>query len=441
MSEGSLKFIIDDVKQSNAVSNQTSSPASHVPSSYSSNKHRKRRRHHSHLLVWLIVFLVVVALSVSYLYNDHYLKGVKYVPIGVGQSFVDAENNLGIKIINDAYTQGLRSNMVIAPSGLDAPLSFVYTNTNPTNARNLKRLLSYGGMSNSAIRMSNQIMLNSLVNPDGSTLRLNSNLWVNGGSIVKSAYLKDAKSNFDMPVSNLDFSKPSAIASINARIRQDVANGSINAGGLIGKQQSALITNSAYFTDQWQYGFNYSQTKAAQFSSLSGSSLTVPFMHQTNVFNYYANADLEAIQLPFGADGSLVMNVYMPSDFQSFMSGLSLKDLADINSNFNQYKIDLSLPRLNINYQANLDTVLKSLGASSLFDSNLSNQQINPPVHLTDFLTFNHLNVSEQGVSTTLQSAANNTAAMTVNKPFLFTIVDNSTGNFVMIGIVSNPSQ
>ncbi len=445
MSEVSLKFIIDDVKQSNAVSNQTSFPASHETATYSIDKKsknkRQKRRRRMRRLVWAIVFLAVVAASVTYLYNDRVLRSATYVPIGVGQVFVNAENSLGLKSVNYAYSQGLKTNILIAPSSLAAPLSFIYTNTNPQVRNSLQRLLAFNGMNNNAVKISNQTILNSLASPSGSTLHLNNNLWINNKSSISPAYTNAAKNYYHLAISNLDFSSPAAVASINSTIRHNIASGSVNVSSLIGGPESALLASSSYFTDQWQYGFNVAKTKNAQFATLSGKSVTVPFMRQTNVFNYYEAAGLQAIQLPFGADGNLVMNVYMPNDLTSFMSKLSLTTLADINAKFNQYDVSLALPRFNVSYQANLDAVLKGMGMSSLFSSGLANNQISPSVHLTDFITLNRLSIGEQGVGGLSQNASSNNAAMTVNRPFLFTIVDNASGNFVMVGIVSDPTQ
>ncbi len=400
-----------------------------------------RRGHRIGWLAWIIIILALVGVAGISVYANNGFKHTNYVPISVGQNFVESENNLGVNFIKYQFAHGSTGNVAIAPSGLAAPLALIYTTTAGNAHSAIGHLLGFSGMSNHAVNISNQTILNSLISPAGSTVRLNNNWWLDSSLKAQTSYLKAANTYYHMPLTNVAFGSSTAASTISSTLKQNFGSDPVGLGGVINNQTTSLITNSSYFADNWEYGFNPAQTNNAQFTTLTGQTLNWPLMRQTNVFNYYAANGIKVVQLPFGADGSLVMNIYLPNDFTSFMQNLSTTSLSNLNDKLGQYQVILALPRFNVDYQANLKATLQGMGLGDLFTSVLAQGQVVPGLRLSDFLTFNNLSINSQGVVGSSQAAATNTADMNIDRPFMFTIVDSASGNFVMIGFVTNPGQ
>jgi serpin B len=175
-------------------------------------------------------------------------------------------------------------------------------------------------------------------------------------------------------------------------------------------------------------------------------------MSQTGTYNYYSDSSVQAIQLPYGKNQRISMNVYLPTDMTTFLQNLSYSQLANIDNQYTQQQGTILLPKFTLTYSQSLKNTLESLGMGIAFNpfdaANFNGIARN--TYITDVEHKTYIAVDEQGTvaaAVTSVDVGMSVAIepsgfyMDVNKPFVLTIQDSSTKEVLFVGIIQDPSQ
>jgi serpin B len=218
----------------------------------------------------------------------------------------------------------------------------------------------------------------------------------------------------------------------------------------------AVIANALYFKAPWTTAFNTAQTANAVFTLADGTQTSVPMMHQSGGYPYLQGSNFQAVSLPY-ASGRMSMLIILPGpglSLSSFVAGLSLDDLNTWIGALKTASGSVALPRFTATYQTQgLAGVLGTLGMSVALCpplgtganfSSLSSQ----PVCVSDA---EHQTVVEVDEAGTIAAAATTVTiaptvaqlssfTMNMDRPFLYAIRDDVTGELLFIGALMNPS-
>ncbi|MCF7885593.1 MAG: serpin family protein, partial [Candidatus Marinimicrobia bacterium] len=139
---------------------------------------------------------------------------------------------------------------------------------------------------------------------------------------------------------------------------------------------------------------------------------------------------------------------------RALSKSLSKKKWENWISNLNKQKVKLFLPKFKMEYEINLNDVLKSMGMPAAFDPDLSdfsniNEQLGKQLFIDDVLHKSYLEVDEKGTEAAAVTSARMTVTsayppkkpvvMRVDHPFLFAIRERQTGNVLFIGKIGKP--
>lgn len=219
-----------------------------------------------------------------------------------------------------------------------------------------------------------------------------------------------------------------------------------------------MILNAIYFDGHWKVPFDTTKTMRASFTTATKQPIYTDFMTDIGSYYYLDSKKLNAklLRIPY-AGRKYAMFVILPNPGETVSSIASLLNHVTINREawyMDEHTIDLKLPKFNINYSADLKPYLKGLGINSIFssDADFSNfirgRSANMNQIVSSVLQKAAIDVNEEG-----SSAAAATELQLVNKinegrrefhanrPFLFYIEDETTGNIIFAGQVSDPSQ
>jgi serine protease inhibitor len=219
-----------------------------------------------------------------------------------------------------------------------------------------------------------------------------------------------------------------------------------------------VLINAIYFKAMWTHKFDSAMTEDRDFHLLNGTSKKHPLMFQSGKFNYYEDNDLQAICLPYG-DRSLSMYVFLPSPeagIPGFLGMLNSDNWAKWTGNMIARKGDIYLPRFKLEYEKDLNEVLKGLGMGVAFDpiradfSGMYDVSGKDNLYISDVRQKTFVEVNEAGteaaavtsVTMTLASAPpaeHEKFVMVVDRPFLCAITDNTTGAILFLGIIVDP--
>ena len=267
------------------------------------------------------------------------------------------------------------------------------------------------------------------------------------------AYLDTLASGFDAGQRLADFAADPEAArkSINVWV-------SDQTGGRIPELLSSLDTatrlvlvNAIYMKAAWQNPFIVESTSDAAFTRLDGTQVQVPTMHQMLEPGLYASGSgWQAVELPYG-DGSLAMDIIVPTDLVAFEARLDGTTWGQIVSALKNATVDLSLTRFKTGSKMQLAESLAALGMPLAFDpdkADFSGMTTQEKLYISAVVHQANISVDEKGTEASAATAAVmagtampvDVVTLKVDRPFLFAVRDTRSGGVIFVGRIVDPS-
>ena len=213
-----------------------------------------------------------------------------------------------------------------------------------------------------------------------------------------------------------------------------------------------VLTNALYFYGSWMHAFNEDDTADAPFTTIEGTEVTVPTMHQDLMAAYGEGDGYQIVDLPY--DGERVsMTVVLPEEgrFEEIRSGLTDSWLATARAGMEpDSEVALALPKFSFSWGTeSFKPTLQSLGMVDAFidgTADFSGMDGTTDLFIQDVLHQAFVGVDEDGTEAAAATAVvvgfnsePDPAPMEVDRPFLFFVTDES-GAIVFAGQVTDPT-
>ncbi|GMW04951.1 MAG: serpin [Dehalococcoides mccartyi] len=212
-----------------------------------------------------------------------------------------------------------------------------------------------------------------------------------------------------------------------------------------------VLTNAIYFNAAWAAPFDEENTQSGLFYLQNGTSVNVQMLRQIENHGYYNGDDFQAVELAYAGNG-LSMVIILPDEgkFAQVEDALSGQMLAKILSSIKSNQINLSLPKFSFESKFTLKDALSSLGMPTAFGSQADFSKMDGGYNLMigDVFHKSFISVSEDGteaaaataVSMNLTSAPTELVTLSIDRAFIFCIVDMATGTTLFTGRVIDPT-
>ena len=365
-------------------------------------------------------------------------------------------NNITFDLLSRT-SESVQRNVMISPYSLAACLSMTANGAAGETRREMLSAMGYGGHSIEDVNSYFKKVTSAILKADPSTkLSIANSIWYRNSIKVKTTFTDAAKTWFHADVRALDFDAQSAPLAINKWV-SDKTNGLItNVIDNIDPSSIMFLINAVYFKSVWSDGYQFktASTASADFIAPGAAYSQVSMMSNTFTYKCLKNSDVMIVKIPYG-NKSFQFTAYMPLNGDTpsaFAKKLSNQEYYNsLKSSLNTKNITLKLPKFKFRFNIELTQTLKSMGISKAFDpysADFDNAFENVDDAYISFVKqFNYIEVEEKGTeaaSVTLTGIE--TTALPVqpelfifNKPFLFTISENSTGIVLFAGSVINP--
>jgi len=229
------------------------------------------------------------------------------------------------------------------------------------------------------------------------------------------------------------------------RIKELIAQGIINAATRL------VLVNAIYFTASWAEPFDEANTRSDAFTLLDGTDISTPTMHGNAAMVYADGPNYEAAEVPY--DGQqLAMLLIVPDEgqFAAVESALSASTVAQIRDELTMHQVEFALPKFSFRSLVPAKEPLRSLGMVDAFGgaADLSGMNGTGGLFIQDVVHQGFIAVDEEGTEAAAATAvivgetsAPPAATLTVDRPFMFAIIDRPTGATLFIGRVVDPSK
>lgn len=281
-------------------------------------------------------------------------------------------------------------------------------------------------------------------------VRTANSVWIRKGFQVKPAYLNLLSGKYASEVSNLDFSSPEAADAINRWCSEKTEGKIPTIVDAIGQDMVMFLINALYFKAPWEREFNVKLTSDDVFYG-SKKEGNVPFMYAKDVFPYAEYQGAQLVALPYSG-GKYSMLVMLPSPEMSvddILPYLNEETYLKARESMSEKKISLKMPKFKMETTSVLNSTFAALGVKKVFSGSADLGGISSSNIAVDeikqkcFIEVNEAGseaaaVTSVGVRLTSVNPPAAVPSVVVNRPFLFAITDNVTGNFLFTGKIMN---
>ncbi len=294
----------------------------------------------------------------------------------------------------------------------------------------------------------------------GEAFRLNNAnaVWGQQGYPFLDAYLRTLAEQYGAGVRTVDFrADPERGRKLVNDWVADQTEGHIRdilAPGIINELTRLVLANAVYFKATWLYPFEEQATKDEPFTLLDGRRATVPMMTQTmDPVPYAEGKGYQAIVLPY-TGGTAEMVVILPKQgrFEAVEAGLSTDFLKRVRATARRGNATVTMPRFDFESGIDLPRIFQGMGMPAAFRpdvADFSGIAGNKELYISAAIHRATITADEKGTEATAATVivgqvssglATQPVHLTIDRPFIFAIVDRETGTILFLGRVMNPA-
>lgn len=357
-----------------------------------------------------------------------------------------AVTELALRLLNSCPSEGDR---LISPTSILAALAMT---ANGAEGETLSQLEELFGMSADEL---NAYMAALLASMDGSSqLRSACSIWLrdDDGLKVNDEFIGKNARYYDSSVFTAPFDDSTA-DSINSWVKK-------NTGGMVDKiidripdDAMLYLINAVAFDAEWRTVYTKDQVAPGTFTNADGEDKTVEFMdseEHTYISDGKASGFVKYYQNGRYAFAALLPNTGAALD--EYIAGLTGEELRGMLTAPQSTTVIVSLPKFDSSCSLELSDALRALGVTDVFDPDKADLSgigsfDGLPLYVSRVLHKCHVAVDEQGTkagAATAVEAASDSAFVedikyvTLNRPFLYMILDCSTMTPIFIGTVTD---
>ncbi|MBC6401694.1 MAG: serpin family protein [Ekhidna sp.] len=343
-----------------------------------------------------------------------------------------------------------KDNFMVSPLSISLALSMAYNGAEGDTKEDFDRVL-HNDMPISVFNKDNREIINRLSsNTTKSSFAIANSMWIDEGLPVKDAFIRVNKDYYGSEVSNLDLRNPASVNVINKWV-SDRTSGKVKdmlkeINGMM------LLVNTVYFNMQWESGgFEIEETRQAVFYKADGSELDVDMMSGEWSVPHLENDLFASIVLPYEGD-EFSMVLVLPQEGKTV--GDIVEDLAEWDRNewldaFEDKVVYIEMPKFKMKYTQLLNEALIDMGLGIAFggEADFSGITGGRSLYISRVLHSTSIDVNETGTKAAAATVVefdiisiSYQKILILNRPFLFMVKENKTGNLLFMGRVGAPS-
>ncbi len=364
---------------------------------------------------------------------------------------------------DDAFGAGLLAalrlpgqNVVYSPASIAAVLRMLLLGARGGTERELAAALHLPGRQEAA--HGPRVLSSGLgqLETGDLTLRTPNTMWVQAGLPLEPEFTRAMTGVAQASVREADFAAPEQVRhQINALIEEQTAGkiSEILQRGQVTRESRLALASAVYLKAAWRTPFEPQRTRDAPFHLASGEQLTVPMMRLTGRLGYLAGDGYRAVVLPYVGERLALAVIVPDGPLAPCEAKLARHGMAGLLTGVSPRQVALGLPRFKQDLRLDLKQVLQRLGVESAFGhaADFSGVTTREQLWVGVAAHMAYIDVNEHGT----EAAAATVVAMrrlafvrtpspvdlTVDRPFLFAIIDTQTGTPLFLGRVVRPGS
>lgn len=366
---------------------------------------------------------------------------------------VESDNKFGLKLFKEIIKEEKDKNVFISPLSVSMALGMTYNGANGSTQEAMQKTLELNGLTIQEVNESYKSLIELLSGLDPKVrFQIANSIWYRQEYSFEKEFIDLNKKYFNAEVRGLNFADPNAVKIINGWVDKST-NGKIKeiVDPPIDPLTVMFLINAIYFKGFWTYQFDKKLTKDNWFTLPDSSKKACKMMVQGGEFQYFENADFQAIDMPYG-DGDFSMTIFLPNlnvDIDSLIAEFNQENWDLWINSFSKHEVIIEFPKFTLEYELKLNDVLKTLGMAIAFEPDQAdftkmykgpeNAYISQVKHKT-FVQVNEEGTEAAAVTSVEIEVTSAGPWMRVDRPFVFVIRENKSQTILFMAKIVEPT-
>lgn len=375
---------------------------------------------------------------------------------------VTGDTDFAFDLFRAAVGEG--GNVLLSPYSVAAALTMTYAGARGETAAEMANALQFGVDSGRIHTIRNALDLQITAEPDTAipeddrepfSIEVANSLWGQSGYPFVDEFLTVLAENYGAGLNLVDFvaAAEQARQEINTWVEEQT-NGRIVdliPAGVIDSMTRLVLVNAIWFKANWDTPFDPDATSDGSFTTAAGDAVTVPMMHGGGPLQYVNGDGYQAVRIPYAGDASMLVIMPDVGSFSDVVAELDSEFIGSISDAAAAAEVKLTMPRFEFRSEFALVPALEQLGMHAPFDpssADFTGMTESRELFISDVIHQAFISVDEQGTEAAaatavimrLTSGGGEPVTVTLDRPFLFAIQHDTTGEILFLGQVTNPS-
>lgn len=356
------------------------------------------------------------------------------------EKFSKAYTQFALNFFKKTYAED-DDNTLVSPLSMEMMLAMIANGANGATKQEIEKAL---GLSTADLNAYLKDYMNGMPNSDTAFAKLANSIWVDNGYAVKKPFLQTNADYYGAEIYQTKFDGK-ALEEINNWVSK-------NTDGMIPEileefppNSVMALINTVLFDAEWKNGYRGSTENV--FTTEGGQKRKVQFLNQTEEVAYIETEYETGFAKPY-KDGFYNFVALLPTEGTSlddYISGLTTERVRGF-WNTGYTRVETSIPAFEIEYEADMESILKSLGMKTLLSdaadlSGIGNNLLVGEVKHKTAIMLDKSGTKAAAVSATVKTMkgmSSKPPVVTLDRPFVYMIVDNTTGLPIFIGSVTD---
>ena len=342
-----------------------------------------------------------------------------------------------------------KTNVFISPLSVSMALNMTLNGAAGATADEMRTALRESGYSTADINAYSRELREALLRADPkTTIGIANSIWYCQGATVKAPFIEANRTYYDAEVQALDFSSPSATATINGWCAQKTNNKIKEIVKQVDPTTFMYLINAVYFKGAWTTRFEKKNTRSMIFRRADGSTQKVQMMNLKDTFRCASSDVCEYLEMDYG-NHAFSMVIMLPKDGKTTRDVIAMMDgkkWADAMQSLTLKEIHVLLPRFKAECEYPMhEHILPDMGMKLPFNPMLADLSgiadigafgrlfISSVIHKT-FVQVDEEGTEAAGITLVGIENSVKSSFFIVDHPFLFVIREKSTDVILFIG-------
>lgn len=288
---------------------------------------------------------------------------------------------------------------------------------------------------------------------DGVALQIRNSLWLDRELCILSSYRSIVEQTYRAKLFMVDFANAAEVAGQINNWADKATSGRLTrivAADQFSRDTRLLLLNTVFFKGTWRHRFSRGNTRPETFHVSPTRSVPVPMMHQTMMAGYLAESVISVLELPY-ARGGFSMVLLLPArkdGLRELETSLTVAQVEALLQRLARIEVDVRIPRFTIRSEFPLDAILHTMGMRDAFTpaANFARISSDRKLHVSTVRHSAGIEVDEEGTTawagTTvhmMEGPPHVPPVFLADHPFLFFILEQSSGTILFMGRVVEP--